>query len=157
MAVAVYPGSFDPITYGHLDMIARAASLFDRLIVAVLNNPNKTPLFTVEERLRLLKETTRQFSNVEVDSFYGLQVDYLKEKGADVLIRGLRGVSDFEFESQIAIMNRELYPQSETLFLMTNPRYSFISSSLVKEIFKFGGQIDDFVPPEVAQAMKQKR
>ncbi|MEW9034164.1 MAG: pantetheine-phosphate adenylyltransferase, partial [Planifilum fimeticola] len=133
MSIAVYPGSFDPITYGHLDIIRRGCRVFDRLIVAVLHNASKQPLFTVEERMALIHEVTKEMPNVEVDSFDGLLVDYIRSIKADVILRGLRAISDFEYELQIASINREMNKEAETLFMMTNNKYSFLSSGIVKE------------------------
>lgn len=154
--VAVYPGSFDPVTYGHLDIIQRAAKQFDRLIVAVLNNSSKSPLFTVEERTDLLRDVTQHMDNVEVDSFRDLLVNYMHIKQAHVIIRGLRAISDFESELQMASTNRNLNDDIETFFMMTNPRYSFLSSSIVKEIASFHGHVTDLVPDTVEKALKQK-
>ncbi len=154
--IAVYPGSFDPVTYGHLDIITRAASQFDRLIVAVLNNSKKNPLFSVEERKALLHSATKDIPNVEIDNFSDLLIRYMESKGARVIIRGLRAVSDFEYELQMASTNRRLSDQIETFFMMTNPKYSFLSSSIVKEVASFNGGVSDFVPPEVEAALKEK-
>jgi pantetheine-phosphate adenylyltransferase len=154
--IAVYPGSFDPITNGHLDVIQRAATMFDRVIVAVAHNPEKSPLFTPDERVQLVRNAVRPFKNVDVDEFDGLLVDYAKRKGASVLVRGLRAVSDFEFEFQMALMNRKLNPRIETIFLMPKDEYTFISSRLVKEIAQLGGDVSKFVPVEVKEAMSLK-
>ena len=153
---AVYPGSFDPVTNGHLDIIRRAAKQFDTLIVAVLNNTKKQPLFTVEERTDLLRQVTADIGNVVVDSFRDLLVNYMHMKNAQVIIRGLRAVSDFEYELQMASMNRNLSDRVETFFMMTNPKYSFLSSSIVKEIAQFHGQVTDLVPEPVERALKRK-
>ena len=139
--LAVYPGSFDPITNGHMDIIRRAAALFDQLIVAVLENPTKKPLFTVEERKWMIKESIKDIPNVQVDSFHGLTVEYARQKGAGVLVRGLRAISDFEFEFQLAAMNHKLHPEVEAVFMMTNTKYSFLSSSAIKEAASFCGCI----------------
>lgn len=147
---AIYPGSFDPITFGHIDIIERGSQLFNRVIVAVLKNPNKIPLFTVEERLAQIKISTQHLANVEVDSFSGLTVNYAKIKEAKVLLRGLRVLSDFEMELQMAHTNKTLSAQIETVFLATSNEYSFLSSSVVKEIAKFGGSVDHLVPNHVA-------
>lgn len=147
---AIYPGSFDPITLGHIDIIERGSQLFNRVIVAVLKNPNKIPLFTVEERLAQIKISTQHLSNVEVDSFSGLTINYAKIKEAKVLLRGLRVLSDFEMELQMAHTNKTLSAQIETVFLATSNEYSFLSSSVVKEIAKFGGSVDHLVPNHVA-------
>jgi pantetheine-phosphate adenylyltransferase len=148
--IAIYPGSFDPITFGHLDIIRRGCRLFDRVIVAVLRNPNKTPLFTVQERIEQIRLSTRHLPHLEVESFDGLAVTYAKMREATVLLRGLRVLSDFERELQMAHTNKTLSDQIETVFLATSNEYSFLSSSLVKEIAKFGGPIDHLVPNHVA-------
>ncbi len=151
--IAIYPGSFDPITLGHLDIIERSCRLFERLVVAVLKNPNKTPMFTVQERVNQIRLSTSHLSNLEIDSFEGLTVNYAHMREANVLIRGLRAISDFEAELQMAHTNKTLSTQIETVFLATSNEYSFLSSSLVKEISKFGGSIDHLVPPHVALDM----
>lgn len=148
--IAIYPGSFDPITFGHLDIIKRGSHLFDRVIVAVLRNPNKTPLFTIQDRMQQIRRATQQLTNVEVDSFEGLTVTYAKLRGASALLRGLRAISDFEMELQMAHINKTLFDQIETVFLTTSNEYSFLSSSVVKEVAKFGGTIDHLVPQHVA-------
>jgi pantetheine-phosphate adenylyltransferase len=148
--IAIYPGSFDPITLGHLDIIERGCRLFDRVIVALLRNPNKTPLFTIQERMAQIRHSTRHLPNVEVDTFDGLTVTYAQKQGATVLLRGLRVLSDFEMELQMAHTNKTLSEKIETVFLVTSNEYSFLSSSLVKEIAKFGGPIDHLVPKTVA-------
>lgn len=155
-SVAIYPGTFDPVTMGHMDIIRRAAKQFDRLIVAVLNNLSKNPLFTVEERTELLRQATADIPNVEIDSFRDLLVNYVRQKDAQVIVRGIRTVTDFEYELQNASINHSLNPDAETIFMMTNPKYSYLSSSVVKEIAHFGGNVTDFVTPEVEQAMKLK-
>jgi pantetheine-phosphate adenylyltransferase len=149
--IAIYPGSFDPITFGHLDIIERSVGLFDRVIVAVLSNPNKNPLFTVEQRLEQIRYCTRHLSNVEIDSFTGLTVDYAKLRGAGVLLRGLRVLSDFEKELQMAHTNKTLWSGIETVFLATTKEYSFLSSSVVKEIAQFGGSVSHLVPENVSR------
>jgi pantetheine-phosphate adenylyltransferase len=154
--IAVYPGSFDPVTFGHLDIIRRGAKQFDRVIVAVLNNTSKSPLFSVEERKELLREVTRDLPNVEIDSFRDLLVRYLRSKQAKVIIRGIRSVTDFEYELQMASTNRQLDEGIETIFMMTNPKYSYLSSSIVKEIAKFQGPVQDLVPPVVEAALHRK-
>jgi pantetheine-phosphate adenylyltransferase len=156
LKVAVYPGSFDPVTNGHLDIIRRAAKQFDRLIVAVLNNTSKNPLFTLDERMKLLREVTTDIPNVEVDGFRDLLINYMAQKKAHVIVRGLRAVSDFEYELQLASANHKLSPEIETFFMMTNPQYSFLSSSIVKEIAKFHGPVTDLVPPSIEVALREK-
>ncbi len=156
MRIAVCPGSFDPVTRGHLDIIERAAGMFDKVIVAVLNNSGKNSLFTIEERIELLKSTCAHIENVEVDTFPRLLIDYMKQKNASVIVKGLRAVSDFEYEMQMALMNRKLAPSIETVFLMTNSRYSFLSSSLVREVARLGGDITGMVP-ELIQEEIYKR
>ncbi|MBE3574045.1 MAG: pantetheine-phosphate adenylyltransferase [Firmicutes bacterium] len=156
MKIAVYPGSFDPVTNGHLDVIERAARLFDHLIIAVAQNQAKTPLFSVEERLDMLRACTRHLVNVSVDSYSSLTVEYARSKGAEVLVRGLRAVSDFENEFLMALMNRKMEPAIETVFMMTSNQYAFLSSSAVKEVASLGGQVEGLVPPVVAAALKQK-
>jgi pantetheine-phosphate adenylyltransferase len=154
--VAVYAGSFDPITNGHLDLIQRGSKLFDRLIVSILRNESKQPLFTVAERIEMLREVLCVYPNVEVDSFDGLLVDHAVAHSATVLLRGIRAISDYEYELQMALMNRRLQPGIETLFMMANETYSFISSRLVKEVFSLGGNISGLVPPPV-EALLAKR
>ncbi|MBM7598704.1 pantetheine-phosphate adenylyltransferase [Virgibacillus halotolerans] len=154
--LAICPGSFDPVTYGHLDIIRRGASIFDRIIVTVFNNQSKSPLFDVQERIALIEEVTKDLPNVTVDSSDGLLIDYAKEKNAQAIIRGLRAVSDFEYEMQITSMNRKLDKNIETFFMMTNNQYSFLSSSIVKEIAKYQGNVADVVPPVVEKALKEK-
>lgn len=154
--IAIYPGSFDPITFGHVDIIARGCRLFDKVIVAVLRNPNKTPLFTMQERIALIIEATSHINGVEVDCFSGLTVTYARTKGAKVLIRGLRAVSDFEMELQMAHTNKTLSEDIETVFLTTSNEHSFLSSSVVKEIARFGGPVDHLVPAKVAIALSQR-
>jgi pantetheine-phosphate adenylyltransferase len=153
---AVCPGSFDPVTLGHLDIIKRGAIVFDEVIVVVANNQSKDPLFTVEERIALLKQVTSKFPNVKVDSFNGLLIDYVKSIGANVILRGLRAVSDFEYEMKIASINKKLDDEVETFFMMTNNQYSFLSSSIVKEAAKYHANVSDLVPEIVDQALKQK-
>jgi len=156
LRIAVYPGSFDPITNGHLDIIERAAELFDRLIVAIAKNPLKKPLFTLEERLDMLRETLKFYPNIEIDSFEGLTVNYLKAKNAQVIIRGLRAISDFENEFMMALTNKKLVPRVETIFLMTRAEYSFISSSAVKEVAMYGGCLKGLVPEYVELKLREK-
>jgi pantetheine-phosphate adenylyltransferase len=154
--LAIYPGSFDPITNGHLDLIERGSRVFDRVVVAVLRNERKQPLFTADERMEMLREVVRGFSNVEVDSFDGLLVDYAAGKGAHLIMRGIRAVSDYEYELQMALMNRRLRPEIETVFLMSGEAYSFISSQLVKEVIRLGGNISGLVPPLVEATLKKR-
>ena len=153
---AIYPGSFDPVTYGHLDIIERAAKKIDHLIVAVLNNPSKKGIFTVEERIDLLVEVTKHLPNVEIDFFSGLLSDYAVKKNCFTMIRGLRAVSDFEYEMQMALVNRKLNPKIETLFLVSDSKYAFLSSSIVKEIAQLNGNFSCFVPKVVEEALKDK-
>jgi pantetheine-phosphate adenylyltransferase len=150
---AIYPGTFDPPTNGHLDLIARGAKLFDQLTVAILNNPVKNPLFTVEERVEMLKESTRQLENVTVATFEGLMVDFARQNGATAVLRGIRAITDYEYEFQMALMNRRLAPEIETVFLQPAGRYSFVSSRLVKEVVSFGGKIDGLVPANVGKRL----
>lgn len=153
---AVYPGSFDPLTNGHIDIIKRAAKLYDEISVAVLINTNKKELFSIEERVKLIENEIKDLPNVRVDSFHGLLVDYCEANEIGVIIRGLRAVSDYEYEMQIAQMNRSLSQAVETVFLMTNTKYSFLSSSIVKEVARFGGHIAEIVPGPVAEKLKEK-
>lgn len=154
--IAVCPGSFDPVTNGHLDIIKRGARIFDKVIVAVLNNQSKQALFSVEERVNLLTESTKDIPNVEIDSFNGLLIDYLHHKGAKTILRGLRAVSDFEYEMQIASINRKLDEDVETFFLVASNQYSFLSSSIVKEVAKYQADVEDLVPEPVVSALKGK-
>ncbi|MCP6758721.1 MAG: pantetheine-phosphate adenylyltransferase [Fischerella sp. CENA71] len=148
--IAIYPGSFDPITLGHLDIIQRGSRLFTKVIVAVLRNPNKTPLFSVQKRLEQIRDSVKHLPNVEADAFDGLTVNYAHMREAAVLLRGLRAISDFEIELQMAHINKTLSIDIETVFLATSNEYSFLSSSVVKEIARFGGSVDHLVPPHVA-------
>lgn len=157
MKTAVYPGSFDPVTNGHLDIIERSAKLFDKVIVVASNNTSKTPMFNVEEKVEILKKAVAHLDNVTVDSFQGLLVEYVEKNNVDVIVKGLRAISDFEMELQMAGMNRKLNPDAETAFLMTATDYSYLSSSIVKEIFKLGGPISELVPQVVEDAMKMKK
>lgn len=157
MHIALYPGSFDPVTNGHLDIVKRAARMYDKLIVAVLNNKAKTPLFTMEERLALLRDACGALSNVEVASFEGLTVDFARQVGATVMVRGLRAVTDFENEIQLAHTNHALMPGIETVFLATSIRWSYLSSTTVREAAHYGADVSKFVPPGVAAALAQKR
>jgi len=150
---AIYPGTFDPPTNGHLDLIARGSKLFEELTVAILNNPVKNPLFTVEERVEMLKESTRQLGNVSVATFEGLMVDFARQQGATAVLRGIRAITDYEYEFQMALMNRRLAPEIETVFLQPAGRYSFVSSRLVKEVVSFGGKVDGLVPSNVAKRL----
>lgn len=154
--VAVYPGSFDPITMGHLDLIERCAPLVEELIVAVLRNAEKDPLFSAGERVDMLQDVVRVFPNVVVDSFDGLLIDYARSKRARVLLRGIRAISDYEYELQMALMNRRLAPEIETMFMMAGEAYSFISSKLVKEVIGLGGDIRGLVPPSVEERLKER-
>lgn len=156
MRTVIYPGSFDPVTNGHLDIIHRAARLFDRVIVAVASNEAKEPLFSLEERVDLAKSAIEDLPNVEIDSFDGLLVSYVKERGGQAIIRGLRAVSDFEFEFQLALMNRKLDKKIETIFMMPKDTYTFLSSRMVKEIARLGGDIGAFVPQLVESTLKEK-
>lgn len=152
----VYPGSFDPVTNGHLNIIKRAANIFDEVIVAVFKNPNKEPIFSMEKRVELLNKTTKDIKKVKIDSFSGLTTKYVKSKGASAIIRGLRAVSDFEGEFQMASMNKELDPDIETIFLMTDSKFAFLSSSVVKEVAQFGGSMDNVVPKVVEKELFKK-
>ena len=153
---AIYPGSFDPLTNGHLDVIQRAAKLFDRVIVAVAENESKQPLFTLAERAALVKQAVAKLPNVETDSFSNLLVEYVASKKAQAIVRGLRAVSDFEFEFQLALMNRKLDEKIETIFMMPKDTYTFLSSRIVKEIARLGGDVSSFVPPKVQAALQKK-
>lgn len=154
--VAVYPGSFDPVTYGHIDIVKRGKKLFDKIIVAILHNPAKTGLFPIQERLEMLRDSMKDIPGVEFDTFDGLLVDYVQNRGAQAILRGMRAVSDFEHEFQLALMNRKLKREIETIFLMTGMRWFFTSSSIIKEAALFGGDISDMVPPIVFQRVKEK-
>ncbi len=156
MRTAVYPGSFDPITNGHVDLVERALCIFDKLIVAVAQHGDKTPLFTIEERIEIAEEVLRKYDRVVVDRISGLTVDYVRQQGADVIVRGLRAISDFEFELQMALMNRKLDSGIETVFLMPSIQYSYIRSSLVKEVARLGGCLDGLVPDLVIKRLKEK-
>lgn len=154
--LAIYPGTFDPVTNGHLDIIQRGAEIFERIIVAVASSRNKNPLFSLEERLEMLKKTTAQYKGVSVESFDGLLVDYARAQGARVIIRGLRAVSDFEYEFQLALMNRKLNPGMDTFFVMPSEKYVYLNSGLIKEISRLGGDISSLVPDEVLNRLKAK-
>ena len=151
---ALYPGTFDPPTNGHLDLIERGARLFDHLIVAVLNNPGKDPLFTVEERVEMLRESTAALKNVSVATFDGLMVEFARKQGVSAVLRGIRAISDYEYEFQMALMNRRLAPEIETVFLQPAGRYSFVSSRMLKEVFSFGGDVTGLVPPNVLKRLR---
>ncbi len=151
---ALYPGTFDPPTNGHLDLIERGAKLFDRLIVAILNNPGKNPLFTVEERVEMLKESTAVLKNVSVATFDGLMVEFARKQGAKAVLRGIRAISDYEYEFQMALMNRRLAPEIETVFLQPAGRYSFVSSRMLKDVVSFGGDVSGLVPPNVLKRLR---
>lgn len=153
---AIYPGSFDPLTNGHLDLIARGSQIFDHLIVAVLRNTEKAPLFSVEERREMLLEACQVHANVEIDMFDGLLVEYAREKNAQAVLRGIRAISDYEYEFQMALMNRKLCPELETIFMMPAEQYSYVSSRLVKQVFQLGGSIAGLVPPQVEERLRQK-
>jgi pantetheine-phosphate adenylyltransferase len=154
--IAIYPGSFDPFTNGHLDIAQRAAKLFDRLVIAAYEHPSKDVLFSIEERVEMARRATQEIPNVEVDSFSGLAVEYARKRSATVLVRGLRAISDFEFEFQIAHMNRNLSSELEATFLMTSLQYAFLSSSIVKEIARLGGALEGLVPSHVEAALRGK-
>jgi pantetheine-phosphate adenylyltransferase len=156
MSVAVYPGSFDPITNGHVDVIRRGTKVFDRLVVAVADNPAKHALFTKDERTEMIRDVTKGFKNVEVDSFDGLVVDYVHRKKAGIILRGIRTISDFEYEYQMALTNRTFAQDIETMFVMTHEEYSFVSSRLIKEAVSMGGDVSSFVPKDVEKRLKAK-
>lgn len=156
MKIAVYPGSFDPVTFGHLDIIKRSAKMFDKLVVGVLANNSKTPLFSAEERVNMLWEATSHLDNVEVMSFKGLLVDFVQETNASVVVRGLRAITDFEYELQMAQTNHVLKDDMDTIFLTTSLKYSYLSSSTVKEVARWGGDISEFVPPNVVEKVRDK-
>jgi pantetheine-phosphate adenylyltransferase len=151
---ALYPGTFDPPTNGHVDLIQRGAKLFDHLTVAILNNPEKNPLFTVEERVEMLKEVTGTLANVSIATFEGLMVEFARRQGASAVLRGIRAISDYEYEFQMALMNRRLAPEIETVFLQPAGRYSFVSSRMLKEVFSFGGDVTGLVPPNVLKRLR---
>jgi len=154
--IAIYPGSFDPVTNGHLDIVRRGTALFDEIIVAILHNPSKTALFTIDERLDMLKETMKDIPGVSFDTFGGLLVDYACKRGAQAILRGMRAVSDFEYEFQLALMNRKLNREIQTVFLMTGLRWIFTSSSIIKEAAQFGGDVSELVPPLVNRKIIEK-
>jgi pantetheine-phosphate adenylyltransferase len=153
---AIYPGTFDPPTNGHVDLVQRGSKLFDHLTVAVLNNRGKDPLFTVSERMEMLAEATRTLGNVSVAMFNGLMVDFARQQGATAVLRGIRAISDYEYEFQMALMNRRLAPDIETVFLQPAGRYSFVSSRMVKEVFSFGGDVTGLVPPNVLKRLRNR-
>ena len=153
---AIYPGSFDPLTNGHVDIVLRCAHLFERVLIAVLVNPEKKPLFTPEERVSIVRAVFKEYPNVEVDTFDGLLVDYARSKRASAIVRGLRAVSDFEYEFQMALMNRHMEPTLETVFMMPAEQYTYLSSRLIKEVFKLGGSVRGLVPPAVEDWMRRK-
>jgi len=153
---ALYPGSFDPPTNGHVDLIQRGARIFGHLTVAILNNPGKNALFTVEERVEMLKESTSALSNVSVATFDGLMVEFARQQGASAVLRGIRAISDYEYEFQMALMNRRLAPEIETVFLQPAGRYSFVSSRMLKEVFSFGGDVSGLVPPNVLKRLRDR-
>ncbi len=155
-SLAVFPGSFDPITNGHVDIVSRALSIFSEIVMAILVNPDKRPLFTVEERVELIRDSFRGNKRVRVDIFSGLLVDYAERIGASVIVRGLRAISDFEYEFQMALMNRRLDQKMETVFMMPAESYSYVSSKLVKEVFQLGGRVSDLVPPVVERRLREK-
>ena len=156
MKTAIYPGSFDPVTLGHFDIIKRSSEIFDQVIVGVLCNNAKSPLFSVEERVNMLKDVTSHFPNVEVQSFAGLLIDFVRSNDANVIVRGLRAITDFEYELQLAQMNRIIAPEIDTLFLTTNLKYAYLSSSMAKEVAMYGGDISSFLSPEIAEKVREK-
>ena len=153
---AIYPGTFDPLTNGHLDLIARGAKIFSHLVVAILNNSEKQPLFSVQERVEMITETTREFDNVSVSTFDGLLVEFARQQQAQALLRGIRAISDYEYEFQMALMNRRLAPQLETVFMMPAEKYSYVSSRLIREVFRLGGSVEGLVPPTVVERMRSR-
>lgn len=157
MRAAMYPGSFDPVTNGHLDIITRSSKVFDKLVVVVMKNSSKNPLFSQDERVELIRKATEHLENVEVDSYDDLLIRYAQDKGIDIVVKGLRAVSDFESEFQMAQINRKLYPKIETLFLNTSTEFSYLSSSIVKEIYKYDGDIKPLVPENVYHRMKERK
>lgn len=157
MKKAIYPGSFDPVTLGHYDIIVRTAKMFDKVIIGVLNNKAKCPLFSAQERVNMLKEVTASLPNVEVQCFEGLLIDFVRFNHADIVVRGLRAITDFEYELQLAQTNRVIAPEVDTIFLTTNLRYSYLSSSIVKEIAEYDGDISEFLHPAIAARVKEKQ
>ena len=156
MKTAIYPGSFDPVTLGHYDIIERASKIFDKLIVGVLINSAKSPLFSVEERVKMLEDVTADLPNVEIKAFNGLLLDFVRQNDANVIVRGLRAITDFEYELQLAQMNRVIAPEIDTLFLTTNLKYAYLSSSMAKEVAMYGGDISEFLDPAVARKVREK-
>ena len=156
MKTAIYPGSFDPVTLGHYDIIERASKIFDKLIVGVLINSAKSPLFSVEERVKMLEDVTSDLPNVEIRAFNGLLIDFVRQNDANVIVRGLRAITDFEYELQLAQMNRVIAPEIDTLFLTTNLKYAYLSSSMAKEVAMYGGDISEFLDPVVARKVREK-
>jgi pantetheine-phosphate adenylyltransferase len=156
MKIAIYPGTFDPVTNGHIDILERALKLFDKVIITIARNTAKNPLFSEEERIALLRQVTKHYKNVEVDSFDGLLVEYVQKQNAVSVVRGLRAMTDFEYELQMALMNRKLDEKMETVFLMPNEKYTYLSSNFVREISRLGGDVSKFVPPVVLKALRQK-
>jgi pantetheine-phosphate adenylyltransferase len=154
--IAVYPGSFDPVTFGHLDVIKRSLKIFDRVVVAVLKNDSKKPLFTLEERVALIRESLKDVKNVEVDSFSGLLVNYMKKKNAFFIVRGLRAMSDFDYEFQMAVANKDMQKETETIFIVTDKKYFYLNSRLVKELALFGGSLSELVPKNVEASLRKK-
>jgi len=156
MKRVLYPGTFDPVTNGHIDVIKRAIDIFDEIIVTIARNPSKSPMFTLDERMEMLRESLKDFDNVIVDSFSGLIVDHVQKLGALGIIRGLRAVSDFEYEFQMALMNRKLDDNLRTIFLMPHEKYTYLNSTIIRNLAQFGGDVSDFVPPIVAKKLKEK-
>ena len=154
--IAIYPGTFDPITNGHLSILTRALKIFDKLIIAILNNPQKAPLFSLDERISLIKQVLKDKPNIEIDSFDGLLVDYVVQKGSNVIIRGLRALSDFEYEFQLALMNRKLNRDVQSIFLMTDYKWFYTSSTIIKEAASLGGDTSGLVPPIICKKLKEK-
>lgn len=153
---AIYPGTFDPLTNGHLDLIARGSKIFDHLVVAILMNSQKQPLFPLEERVEMIQDATREFGNISVSTFDGLLVEFAHQQQAQALLRGIRAISDYEYELQMALMNRRLAPQLETVFMMPAEKYSYVSSRLIREVFRLGGSVEGLVPPSVVERMQAR-